>query len=79
MSLMQGDPHTKMTDSSDESLKFLFSENRVLYWTILSTFATSKSKWQIYCFDLVLSLSQGPKSDLPPFPACQMVSAQMFL
>lgn len=28
---------------------------------------------------LILSLSQGPKSDLPPFPACQMVSAQMFL
>lgn len=57
-----------MADSADESLKFLFSENRIMYWTILSTSATSKSKWQIYCFNLVFSLSLGPKSDLPPLP-----------
>lgn len=54
-----------MADSADESLKFLFSENRILYQTILSTSATSKSRWQIYCFNLVFSLNQGPKSDLP--------------
>lgn len=75
---MQGNPHTKMADSEDESLKFLFSENRIMYWTILWTSATNKSKWQIYCFDLVFSLSQGSKSDLSPCPACQMVSGQMF-
>lgn len=61
-----------MADSEDESLKFLFSENRIMYWTTLSTSATSKSKWQIYCFDFVFSLSQGSKSDLSPFLAYQM-------
>lgn len=54
-----------MADSADESLKFLFSENRIMHRTILLTFTTKKSKWQIYCFNLVFSLNQGPKSDLP--------------
>lgn len=35
-----------------------------MYMTILLTFATRKSQWQIYCLNLVFSLSQGPKSDV---------------
>lgn len=34
-----------MTDSADESLKFLFSENSIMLMTILSTFTIRKSKW----------------------------------
>lgn len=36
-----------------------------MYRTILSTSATRKPKWQIYCFNFVFSLNQGPKSYLP--------------
>lgn len=44
---------------------FLFSENRILYMTIFSTFATRKSKWQIYCLNFIFSSHQDPKSYLP--------------
>lgn len=54
-----------MADSADESLEFLFSEDKIMSVTMLSIFATRKSKWQIYCFSLVFSLTQGPKSYLP--------------
>ena len=59
-------PTQKSTDSADESLKFLFSENSIMLMTILSTFTIRKSKWWIYCFNLVLPLNQGPKSYLLP-------------
>lgn len=76
---MQGDPpHThKVADSADESLKLLFSEDRIMYMAVLSTFATRKSKWQTYCFGLVFSLNRVLKVR-STFPAYLMVSGPMF-
>lgn len=67
-------PHThKMADSADESLKLLFSEDRIMYMAVLSTFATRKSKWQTYCFGFVSTLNRVLKVR-STFPAYLMVS-----